>query len=109
MLGVAKTASQDDIKKAYRKLAKKLHPDLNPGNTVAEKKFKEVNSAYDLVGEAAMRAKFDRGETEEQAMGAKAFEEIDATAVGMGAVCDATTAFFGPSNQLNLFVLSKMR
>lgn len=50
ILGVAPTASADDIQKAYRKLAKKLHPDLNPGRPEAEEKFKEVASAYDLVG-----------------------------------------------------------
>jgi DnaJ-class molecular chaperone len=61
-LGVKKDASQDDIQKAYRKLAKKLHPDLNPGNKKAEEQFKEVASAYDLLGDADKRARFDRGE-----------------------------------------------
>lgn len=64
-LGVAKTASQDEIKKAYRSLAKKLHPDLNPGNKEAEKKFKDVSHAFDLIGTPEARAKFDRGETQE--------------------------------------------
>ena len=62
ILGVAKTASQDDIRNAYRNLAKKLHPDLNPGNKEAESKFKEVNAAYELVGTAESRTKFDQGE-----------------------------------------------
>ena len=62
LLGVAKTASQDDIQKAYRKLAKKLHPDLNPGNKEAEEKFKEVSAAYDLLGDPEKRGRFDRGE-----------------------------------------------
>src|ERR1044072_6759237 len=61
-LGVKKDASQEDIQKAYRKLAKKLHPDLNPGNKKAEEQFKEVASAYDLLGDADKRARFDRGE-----------------------------------------------
>lgn len=61
-LGVPKTVSQDDIKNAYRNLAKKFHPDLNPGNTAAEKKFKEINAANDLLSNAELRAKFDRGE-----------------------------------------------
>ena len=62
ILGVAKTASQDDIRTAYRNLAKKLHPDLNPGNKEAETKFKEVNAAYELVGTPENRTKFDQGE-----------------------------------------------
>ena len=61
-LGVKKDATQDDIQKAYRRLAKKLHPDLNPGNKVAEDKFKEVTAAYDLLGDPDKRARFDRGE-----------------------------------------------
>lgn len=62
ILDVAPTASADDIQKAYRKLAKKLHPDLNPGNPEAEEKFKEVAGAYDLVGDAERRGRFDSGE-----------------------------------------------
>jgi len=61
-LGVEKTASPDDIRKAYRRLAKKLHPDLNPGNKTAEEQFKEVSAAYDLLSDADKRARFDRGE-----------------------------------------------
>jgi DnaJ-class molecular chaperone len=66
ILGVSKSATQDEIKNAYRGLAKKLHPDLNPGNKIAETKFKEVASAYEQVGTAEARTKFDRGETPEQ-------------------------------------------
>ncbi|WP_298351042.1 J domain-containing protein [Rhodoblastus sp.] len=61
-LGVGKSASQDEIQKAYRRLAKKLHPDLNPGNKKAEEQFKDVTAAYDLLGDAEKRARFDRGE-----------------------------------------------
>jgi DnaJ-class molecular chaperone len=61
-LGVKKDAAQNDIQKAYRRLAKKLHPDLNPGNKQAEERFKEVSQAYDLLGDADKRARFDRGE-----------------------------------------------
>ena len=61
-LGVAKTASADDIQKAYRQLAKKLHPDLNPGDKRAEDKFKDVSAAYALLGDPEKRARFDRGE-----------------------------------------------
>lgn len=62
ILGVAATASAEDIQKAYRKLAKKLHPDLNPGNAEAEEKFKEIASAYGLVGDTEKRKRFDSGE-----------------------------------------------
>jgi DnaJ-class molecular chaperone len=62
VLGVASTASSNDIQKAYRKLAKKLHPDLNPGDKAAEEKFKEVAGAYDLLGDAEKRKRFDAGE-----------------------------------------------
>lgn len=58
-LGVAKTASQDDIKKAFRKLAVKYHPDKNPDNKEAETKFKEINEAYDVLGDADKRKKYD--------------------------------------------------
>ena len=61
-LGVKKDASQDEIQKAYRRLAKKLHPDLNPGNKKAEDEFKNVSAAYDLLGDPEKRARLDRGE-----------------------------------------------
>jgi DnaJ-class molecular chaperone len=61
-LGVEKEAKQDEIQKAYRRLAKKLHPDLNPGNKTAEEKFKEISAAYDLLSDPEKRARFDRGE-----------------------------------------------
>ncbi len=66
ILGVEKNATQEEIKKSYRKHAKKHHPDLNPGNKEAEKKFKEYSHAFDQIGTAEARAKFDRGETDEQ-------------------------------------------
>lgn len=61
-LGVERTAKPDAIQKAYRQLAKKFHPDLNPGNKQAEERFKEVSAAYDLLSDADKRARFDRGE-----------------------------------------------
>jgi DnaJ-class molecular chaperone len=61
-LGVSKDASQEAIQKAYRRLAKKFHPDLNPGNKQAEEKFKDISTAYDLLGDPQKRARFDRGE-----------------------------------------------
>ncbi len=62
ILGVDKTATQDEIQKAYRKLAKKIHPDLNPGNKKAEEQFKEVASAYTLLSDEVKRKQFDAGE-----------------------------------------------
>ena len=62
VLGVGKTAAQADIKKAYRKLAKELHPDKNAGNAKIAERFKEVSAAYAIVGDEAQRARFDKGE-----------------------------------------------
>lgn len=59
-LGVSKTATQDEIKKAYRKLARKYHPDMNQGNKTAEEKFKEINEAHEVLSDPAKREKYDR-------------------------------------------------
>jgi len=60
VLGVSKSASEDEIKKAYRSLAKKYHPDMNPGDKEAEVKFKEVNEAYAVLSDSDKRSKYDR-------------------------------------------------
>ena len=62
ILGLSRSASADDIKKAYRKLAKEFHPDLKPGNAANEERFKEISAAYTLLSDAEKRARFDRGE-----------------------------------------------
>lgn len=67
ILGVDSKASQEDIKAAYRKLAKKLHPDLNPGNKAAESRFKEITAAYSLIDSPELRAKYDQGQIDERA------------------------------------------
>ena len=60
VMGVPKNATEDEIKKAYRKLAKKYHPDLNPGDKEAEAKFKEVNEAYEVLSDKDKRARYDQ-------------------------------------------------
>ncbi|PZQ15781.1 MAG: molecular chaperone DnaJ [Ancylobacter novellus] len=61
-LGVPRSATQDDIRKAFRALAKKHHPDLNPGDSAAEEKFKAASAANELLSDPETRARFDRGE-----------------------------------------------
>lgn len=62
VLGVAPTASEGEIRKAFRNLAKKHHPDMNPGDKAAEDKFKKITQAYDIVGDTTKRKQFDAGE-----------------------------------------------
>lgn len=69
ILGVARNVSSDDIRKAYRNLAKKLHPDLNPGNKQSEERFKEISIANDILSDAVKRKRFDSGEID--ALGAE--------------------------------------
>ncbi len=77
VLGVAKSAAEDEIKKAYRKLAMKYHPDRNPDDASAEDKFKEASAAYEVLSDAQKRAAYDR-------MGHAAFENGGAGAGGFG-------------------------
>src|SRR6201988_3683607 len=60
ILGVARNAKEDEIKKAYRKLARKYHPDLNPNNKQSEEKFKEVQEAYEVLSDSGKRQKYDQ-------------------------------------------------
>src|SRR5215468_10538984 len=78
-LGVAKTATEKDIKQAFRKLARKHHPDVNPGDKSAETRFKEINEAYEVLGDPAKRKKYDE-------LGAnwRAYEQAGATPGGPG-------------------------
>lgn len=76
-LGVVKTSSLEQIKAAYKKLARKYHPDLNPGKNESEEKFKEVAHAYDLIGTAEAKSKYDSGETDEQKQ--KRYEDYNKT------------------------------
>ncbi|RFB06460.1 DnaJ C-terminal domain-containing protein [Parvularcula marina] len=62
VLGVSRSASADEIRKAYRKLAKQFHPDHNPGDKKAEDRFKQISAAFDILGDEEKKGKFDRGE-----------------------------------------------
>lgn len=66
LLGVSRTASDAEIKSAYRKLAKKYHPDLNQGDKAIEQKFKDITAAYDLLSDPVKRGRYDRGEIDAQ-------------------------------------------
>ncbi|MBY0293706.1 MAG: molecular chaperone DnaJ [Alphaproteobacteria bacterium] len=90
LLGVSRSAKADDLKKAYRKLAMKYHPDKNQGDKEAEKKFKEINEAYDILKDEQKRAAYDR-------MGHAAFEG------GMGAGPNAAGFDFEASGFGNIF------
>ncbi|MFA5353609.1 MAG: molecular chaperone DnaJ [Thermodesulfovibrionales bacterium] len=80
VLGVTKETSQDEIKKAYRKLARKHHPDLNPGDKAAEERFKEINEAYAVLGDPQRKAEYDRaGTTFEQFGGFEGGKGFDFT------------------------------
>jgi DnaJ-class molecular chaperone len=87
-LGVAKTASQKEIKQAYRKLARKHHPDVNPGDKAAETRFKEINEAYEVLGDADKRKKYDElganWRAYEQAGGAQGAGGFDPSQFGGG-------------------------
>lgn len=80
VLGVSRTASHKDIKSAFRKLAKKYHPDQNPDDPKAKERFAEANQAYEIVGDAEKRKAFDRGEID--ATGKPRFQEFGAGAGG---------------------------
>ena len=60
ILGVSRSASEREIKQAYRKLARKYHPDVNPGDKSAEAKFKEINQAYEVLSDKEKRSKYDQ-------------------------------------------------
>ncbi len=89
-LGIGKTASEKEIKQAYRKLARKHHPDVNPNDASAEAKFKEINEAYEVLGDSAKRKKYDE-------LGAnwRMYEQAGAGAPGAGPRTGAWNVHFG--------------
>lgn len=101
ILGVAKTASQDEIKSAYRKLAMKYHPDRNPDNKEAEEKFKEISEAYQVLSDDQKRKKYDTfGSTDFSGgfgggQGGFNFEDIFGGGQGFGDINDIFESMFG--------------
>ncbi|MFM6510018.1 MAG: DnaJ domain-containing protein, partial [Microcystis panniformis] len=63
VLGVSRTATSDEIKKAFRRLARQYHPDVNPGDKSAEEKFKDINEAYDVLSDEEKRVEYNRSLT----------------------------------------------
>lgn len=93
VLGVSRSASEADIKKAFRKLAKTYHPDRNANDPKAKDKFAEVNAAYEILGDAQKRAQFDRGEID--AEGKPRFQGFEGFAGGRGRTRAEDFAGFG--------------
>ena len=96
VLGVSSSATQDEIKSAYRKLAKQYHPDLHPGDEAAAEKFKQVNEAYSVVGDPDKRQRYDRGEMDMDGQGGfNPFGGGGFTATGFDDIFDMFGSAFG--------------
>lgn len=94
-LGISKNADQGDVKKAYRKLARKYHPDINPGDQKSEAKFKEISEAYEVLSDPDKRTKYDRYGKAAFAPGARAGPDFAADFGGFGTIEDLFDQFFG--------------
>jgi molecular chaperone DnaJ len=94
-LGVKKTATPDEIKKAYRKLARQHHPDANAGNKESEERFKEVQHAYDVLADPEKRKQYDRFGTQNGRPGAAGAPNVDFSSFDIGDLGDLFGGFFG--------------
>lgn len=94
ILGVSEGAGQDEVKQAYRRLAKKSHPDANPGDRAAEERFKEVQDAYDLIGDPEKRARYDAAKKGGGAFFGQGAPEMDFDG-GFGGLGDILSGIFG--------------
>lgn len=95
VLGLARNASADDIKKAYRRLARRYHPDVNPGDKESEERFKQVSEAFDILSDPKKREVYDRfGYYSEHAAGAQAGSVFDFSRFGAGNFRDIFTEIF---------------
>lgn len=105
VLGVARDAGEDDIRRAYRRLAKQYHPDLNPGNKEAEARFKEVSAANDLLSDPAKRARYDRGEIDESGAEKPQYANYRGFAEGPDGAKYYTTEGVAPEDLEELFAV----
>ena len=96
ILGVAKTATAEEIKKSYRKLAIKYHPDRNPGDTAAEEKFKEISNAYEVLSDASKRQRYDQ-------LGHDAFTATGGSGFGGGGFGGGAGGFRDPMDIFSQF------
>ncbi|MDR2401909.1 MAG: molecular chaperone DnaJ [Cytophagales bacterium] len=109
ILGVSKTASQDEIKSAYRKLAVKYHPDKNPGDKSAEEKFKEISEAYDTLGNSEKRNRYDQFGTAGNSSGFGGFNAEDIFNSVFGGGFGGFNDFFGGRSHFSSSYSKKQR
>jgi molecular chaperone DnaJ len=95
VLGVSRDSGEKELKSAYRRLARKYHPDLNKGDSSAEEKFKEISEAFAVLSDSKKRAQYDRGGHEAFGAGFDPFSGFDVRAAGLGDLADLFGGMFG--------------